>query len=237
MLTASFWRRCVVDETVRGARAAIHTMSGLGYVLALAFAALPALYDRIAGKITGEFPVAAQVHLGSGPYMIAFALLIGMALVSYFGLSAGRRPAAFWTAGATLAMMVLIATQFTLPRLNHYFIEPPQKLAEVAGLNLEPQDRLVVYGQPRPSLVFYARRKIIMVPRNEEGNIAQYLAQPGHTMILLPQAMTSKLPSAAADFHVVLHRYGYVLLSNKPMVRTPPPSEPPDSPPLRIPGH
>lgn len=236
ILTASFWQRCLTDAAVPGARAAIHTMTGIGYLLALGFAAVPALYDRVAPKITNEFPAAAQIHLGNGPYMMATVLLLGMALVSYFGLNPTRRPAAFWAAGASLAMTALLATQFTFPLVNHYFIEPPQKLAEVAGLNLGPQDRLIVYGQPRPSLVFYARRKVIMVPLNEEQNIAPYLTQPGVTMILLPQSLSSKLPAETANYSVILQRYGYVLLSSQSMVRTPP-GESSDAPPVRIPGH
>jgi 4-amino-4-deoxy-L-arabinose transferase-like glycosyltransferase len=237
ILTASFWQRGLTDPETPGIRAAVHTMTGIGYVLALGFAALPAVYDRFAAKITNEFPVAAQIHLGNGPYMISLVLLFGMALVSYFGLNRTRRPAAFWAAGASLAMMALVASQFTLPIVNHYFIEPPQKLAEVAGMNLGPQDRLIVYGQPRPSLVFYARRKAIMVPLNEEQNIVQYLTQPGQTMILLPQSLRSKLPVETAEYPVILQRYGYILLSSQSMVHLPPPSEPPDTPPVRIPGH
>jgi 4-amino-4-deoxy-L-arabinose transferase-like glycosyltransferase len=236
ILTASFWRRSLVDEETPGIRAAIHTMTGLGYLLALGFAAIPAIYDRLAGKITAEFPAATQVHPGNGPYMIAMVLLLGMALVSYFGLNHQRRPAAFWAAGASFAMMVLLAMQFVLPIVSHYFIEPPQQLAEVAGLNLTPQDRLVIYGQPRPSLVFYARRKAILVPLNEEQNIAQYLTHPGRTMILLPQSLRSKLPAETADYPIILQRYGYILLSSESMIRVPPPTEPPDTP-LRIPGH
>jgi hypothetical protein len=103
-------------------------------------------------------------------------------------------------------------------------------------LNLTPQDRLVIYGQPRPSLVFYARRKAILVPLNEEQNIAQYLTHPGRTMILLPQSLRSKLPAETADYPIILQRYGYILLSSESMIRVPPPTEPPDTP-LRIPGH
>ena len=237
ILTASFWNRCVSEVTAPGARAGIHTMTAFGYVLALAFASLPPLYAQIAGKLVKEFPAAAQMDIGNGPYIIAFILLIGMALVSYFGLSESRRPAAFWAAGASLAVVVLIITQLILPLLSHYYVEPPQQLAEVAGLNLGREDRLIVYGQPRPSLVFYARRKAIMVPANEEGNIAQYLNHPGRTMLLLPQAMRGKLPLETMDYPIVLQRYGYILLSSQSMVRTPPPTEPPDSPPIRIPGH
>ena len=112
-------------------------------------------------------------------------------------------------------MVVLVITQFILPLLNHYYVEPPQQLAEVAGLNLGREDRLIVYGQPRPSLVFYARRKAIMIPVNEEGNITQYLNHPGRTMLLLPQAMRGRLPLETMDYPVVLQRYGYILLSSQ----------------------
>jgi len=237
ILTASFWHRCVSEVTVPGVRAAVHTMTAFGYVLALAFASLPPLYAQFVGKLVKEFPAAAQMDVGNGPYIIAFILLIGTALVSYFGLSESRRPAAFWAAGASLAMVVLIITQFTLPLLSHYYVDPPQRLAEVAGLNLGREDRLIVYGQPRPSLVFYARRKAIMVPVNEEGNIAQYLNHSGRTMLLLPQAMRDRLPLETMDYPVVLQRYGYILLSSQSMIKTPPPTEPSDSSPLRIPGH
>lgn len=237
ILTASFWHRSLADAEMPGIRAAIHTMTWMGYLFALGFAFVPAVYDRLAGKITDEFPAAAQIHLGNGPYMIALVLLLGMALVSYFGLSESRRPAAFWAAGASFAMMALIATQFILPVVNHYLIEPPQKLAEVAGFNLTPQDRLVIYGQPRPSLVFYARRSAILVPLNEEQNITQHLAQPGLTMILLPQSLRARLPAETAHYPVILQQLGYILLSSQSMVHTPPPTEPLDAPPLRIPGH
>ena len=58
--------------------------------------------------------------------------------------------------------------QLTFPLINHFVIEPPQQLAEVAGLNLGPNDRLILYGQPRPSLVFYAKRKAIVVPKGKK---------------------------------------------------------------------
>ena len=171
ILTAVFWNRCVTDQTAPNLRAAIHTMTAVGYILALAFASLPPLYAKFAGKLMDEFPLAGQVTLGPGPYTVASIFLVGMGLVAYFGFSETRRPAAFWAAGGSLALVVLATTQLTFPLVNHFVIEPPQRLAEVAGVNLGPNDRLILYGQPRPSLVFYAKRKAIVVPKNEEANI------------------------------------------------------------------
>ena len=165
ILTASYWHRCVTDPAARGLRAAIHTMTAVGFILALAFASLPPLYARFAGKLINEFPLAGQVGLGLGPYTVASIFLLGMGLVAYFGFSETKRPAAFWAAGGTMALAVLAITQLTFPLINHFVIEPPQRLAEVAGVNLGPNDRLILYGQPRPSLVFYAKRKAIVVPK------------------------------------------------------------------------
>src|SRR5207244_2464204 len=44
LLTASFWHRSLVDQATRGIRASIHTIIGLGFVLALGFALVPWLY-------------------------------------------------------------------------------------------------------------------------------------------------------------------------------------------------
>ena len=234
ILTASFWNRCVTDHAAPGLRAAIHMMTAVGYILALAFASLPPLYAKFAVKLVDEFPLAGQVTLGPGPYAVASIFLVGMGLVAYFGLSETRRPAAFWAAGGSLALVVLVVTQLTFPLVNHFVIEPPQRLADVAGLNLGPNDRLILYGQPRPSLVFYAKRKAIVVPKGEEANIKPYLTQPGRTMILLPAAMRNRLPFETMEYPVMLERYGYILLANQSMIHVP---EEAEKPVVRIPGH
>jgi len=234
ILTASYWHRCVTDPAVPGMRAALHTITAIGSLLAIAFASLPPLYAKFAGKLVNEFPLAGQVSLGPGPYTVASIFLVGMGLVAYFGFSETRRPAAFWAAGGSLALVVLAAVQLTFPLVNLVVIDPPQRLAEVAGVNLGPNDRLIVYGQPRPSLVFYAKRKAIMIPKNEEANIKQYLTQPGRTMILLPSALRGRLPVETMDYPVLLERFGYLLLANQSMIHVP---EEAEKPPVRIPGH
>jgi len=222
LLTASFWHRSLVEPATRGIRASIHTIIGLGFALALGFALVPWLYSKFLDKIAKEIPAASQLDLGAplaGPYLVAAVLMIGMALVGYFGLFETRRGGAFWTAGATIALVGLITIQFTLPRINTYFIEPPQKLAYTAGVNLGPGDHFIVYGSPRPSSVFYARRKAILVPSNEAETIRPYLSHPGRTIILLPARLRQNLPAEASSFPLLLERYGYVLLGSEPMVK------------------
>jgi hypothetical protein len=215
-------------------RAAIHTMAGIGYLLAIGLAALPSLYPSFAGKLTKEFPLATTIDLGSGPYIASTVLLIGMALVSYFGLSDRRRAGAFWAAGGSLALLALTVIQLIIPGLNRYFIAPPQILSYAAGVNLAPTDRLIVYGSTRPSNVFYARRKVTFVSEGEEATIQQALAQTGQTMVVMPETFESKLPPEARTLLPILKQHGYVLLANRPMVVIPERTSPP---PRTIPGH
>lgn len=235
LLTASYWHRGLFEPSTRGIRASIHTVMGIGYLLAIGFAALPSLYPSLSGKLTKEFPLAAQLDLGSGPYVASMLLLIGMALVGYFGLSESRRAGAFWAAGATLALLILSVLQLVVPGVNRYFIAPPQVLAYAAGVNLGPDDRLIVYGSTRPSTVFYARRKAIFVPAGEEAKIQQALSQPGQTMVVLPETFQSKLPPEAEKLVTLLKQNGYLLLASRPMVSIPESATPP--PVKFIPGH
>ena len=222
ILAASYWTRCLADPATPGIRTSFHTLMGLGYLLGATLAASPTLYSAFVETIAREFPVATQVGPGLGPPAAGLILLIGSAIVGYFGLSDHRRPGAFWAAGVMIGLVLLLAIHITLPRFNKYFIAPPQELAYAAGLNLEPNDRLIAYGPGRPSLVFYAKRKVIMVGPGEEEAMRPYLTQPGRTMILLPARLRPRLPAEAATYSLILERHGHNLLANEPMVKAKP---------------
>jgi len=116
-------------------------------------------------------------------------------------------------AGTTVALVMLVTWHFTLVQLSRYFLAPPQELASTAGPLLKPTDRLIMYGPNRPSTVFYARRKIVVIRRNEEDNIRSYVKEPGRTMIILPAILRDKLPEETADFPVLQERFGWILIA------------------------
>lgn len=222
ILTASYWARCVRDPSTRGANASVHLVMWLGFVLAGAMACLPWIYDTtLAGKLTKEYPLATQLSLGSGPYVAATVLLIGMGLVGLFGLSETRRGATFWAASGSLFGVVLVLMIFVLPAANRYFVAPQQELAYAAGLNLAPGEQLIAYGATRPSTAFYARRKVLFVGSGEEEKLRTALSRPGRTMILLPESFVEKLPGDLKNYQPILKRYGYLLLASEPMVKIP----------------
>lgn len=219
ILAASYWSRCLADPATPGIRASFHTLMALGYLLGAALAASTTLYSAFVETIAKEFPVATEVGPGLGPPAAGLVLLVGSATVGYFGLSDHRRPSAFWASGAMICLVMLLVIQIVLPRFSKYFVAPPQELAYAAGLNLKPDDRLILYGPPRPSLLFYAKRKAIEIRPGEEWRMRPHLTQQGRTIILLPSRLRPQLPAEAAGFPLILERYGYVLLANEPMVK------------------
>jgi 4-amino-4-deoxy-L-arabinose transferase-like glycosyltransferase len=221
ILASSYWHRSVIDREAPARRAVIHVTMSLGYLLGIALAAAPALYGKFIDVIVKEFPVATQVEPGFGPVAAGLTLVIGSAMVGYFGLSDERRAGAFWSAGAMVAIIMLLAIQVILPRFDTYFVAPPHELAYAAGVNLGPDDRLILYGPARPSLIFYAKRRAIMIRPGEEEMMRPHLSAPGRTMIVLPTRLKPKLPVEASSYVMLLERYGYSLLANEPMVKLP----------------
>ena len=213
IVTALYWARATHDPAPRGFRAALVATIVLGSVLALMFAALPSVFNAFAEKVSKDFPYATQFDFGAGPYATSAVLLIGMAGLAYVGFSQSRRDKVFWVAGTTLALVMLVTWHFTLSQLSRYFLAPPQELASIAGPLLKPTDRLIVYGPNRPSTVFYAKRKIVVIRRNEEENIRPYVNEPGRTMIILPAALRDKLPDETAAFPIIQERYGWILIA------------------------
>lgn len=213
MAVALYWTRTRHGIESRWIRPALVATVVLGSVLALMCAALPSVFDAFAEKVAKDFPYAAQFDFGAGPYATAAVLAIGMAGVAYTGFSRVGRENVFWVAGTTVALVMLITWHFTLVQLSRYFLAPPQELASTAGPLLKPTDRLIVYGPNRPSTVFYARRKIIVIRRDEEDNIRSYVKEPGRTMIILPASLRDKLPEETAAFSVLQERFGWILIA------------------------
>jgi 4-amino-4-deoxy-L-arabinose transferase-like glycosyltransferase len=213
IVTALYWARTAHEPAPRGYRAALSATIIIGSLLALIFAALPSVFSALAERVSKDFPYATQFEFGAGPYATSAVLLIGMAGLAYVRFSQSRRDGVFWVAGTTLALVMLITWHFTLSQLSRYFLAPPQELASIAGPLLKPADRLIVYGPNRPSTVFYAKRKIIVIRGNEEENIRPYVNEPGRTMIILPAALRDKLPDETAAFPIIQERYGWILIA------------------------
>jgi len=94
-------------------------------------------------------------------------------------------------------------------------------------LNLEETDTLVVYGRPKPSLLFYAKRAlqagkpcIEVIKPGEEEKLRPVLDRPGQIMILTLDRLRAKLPAPPSTYQLVVSRHGYVLLAKKPVFKS-----------------
>ncbi|HMS86470.1 MAG TPA: glycosyltransferase family 39 protein [Nitrospira sp.] len=221
ILAASYWTQGLHEPSTKGLRSSIHFLMGIGYLVAIGLASAPALFAKFSGTMVKEFPLATQFDLGPGPYVGAMIVVVAMGLVGYFGLNDEKRGLAFGAAGGALASVFLVAILTVIPGLNRYAIAPPQELAYAAGLNLTPTDQLIAFGTTRPSFAFYARRTVSFIPHNELDRLRTALGKDGRTMILLPEYLQETLPQEAAGFQPILKRYGFLLLSNQPVVAAP----------------
>lgn len=232
ILVSCYWFRSMDEPLAKRFRWSLHAMTFIGYLLAIGLASLPMIYEKISGKLVGEFPLATQFQLGIGPYLAAASVLIGMGLIRFFGFHQNKRQVVLGVAGGTVAVVFLLTIFTVIPGINRYAIAPPQELAAIAGLNLGPTDQLIAYGTTRPSFTFYAQRKVLFIARDETDRLAATLTYPGRIMILLREDLQSALPEEASAFQPVLKRHGYVLLANQPMVSIPEPARQATPPPI-----
>jgi len=224
LLVAASWDRSLSAEGGRAGSVSFWLTLGVGCLLGLAFVGLDWGYERFNAQIAQEFPAAAQVEPGWVPMAIGFLILVGMGLFGYASLTAGRAGLGFGIASGLMVGITLLIVTVALPRFNQYFIEPPQALAAIAGLNLEGTDTLVVYGRPKPSLLFYAKRRckaaqpcVEVIKPGEEEKLRPVLARPGQIMILTQDRLRAKLPVPASTYQLVLSRHGHVLLARRPV--------------------
>jgi 4-amino-4-deoxy-L-arabinose transferase-like glycosyltransferase len=221
LLVARWWDRLQSGETAKN-RWPVWLTLGLGGILGVAFIGIDWAYQYFNDQIAREFPIATQIDPGWSPMAIGFLVLVGTGL---FGLAAldGRPAFSFTIATGLMIAVFIVAIIVTLPRFNTYFTAPPQELAAIAGLNLDPADTLVSYGRPKPSLLFYAKRNctagkpcIETIKPGEEDRMKELLARPGQIMIVTQEHLRPQLPSPASNYPIVLKRHGYVLLAKNP---------------------
>jgi 4-amino-4-deoxy-L-arabinose transferase-like glycosyltransferase len=224
LLVAASWDRSLSAQGGRAGSVSFWLTLGVGCVLGLAFVGLEWGYERFNAQIAQEFPAAAQVDPGWAPMAIGFLILVGMGVFGYAALTAGRAGLGFGIAAGLMVGITLLIVTVALPRFNQYFIEPPQKLAVIAGLNLEGTGTFVVYGRPKPSLLFYAKRRctaaqpcVEVIKPGEEEKLRPVLARAGQIMILTQDRLRAKLPVPASTYQLVLSRHGHVLLARKPV--------------------
>jgi 4-amino-4-deoxy-L-arabinose transferase-like glycosyltransferase len=221
LLVSMWWDRLQADEGWMGKLSLMLTLV-LGGCLGLAFIGVDWAYDHFIAQIVQEFPTANQIEPGWAPMAIGFLILAGMGFFGY-AVMEGSPALSFTLASLLMVVVAGLTLVVALPRFNQYFIAPAQELAAIAGLNLDPNDTLIAYGRPKPSLLFYAKRDcslvkpcIEVIKPGEEEKMQPLLKRSGQIMILTQERLRSRLPAGASNYQLALGRHGYVLLAKKP---------------------
>src|SRR2546428_12289921 len=142
LLVAASWDRCLSAQGGRAGAASFWLTLGVGCLLGLAFVGLDWGYQRFNAQIAQEFPAAAQVDPGWAPTAIGFLILVGMGLFGYAALTAGRAGLGFGIASGLVVAAALLIITIALPRVNRYFIAPPQALGARGGQGLGSDESL-----------------------------------------------------------------------------------------------
>ncbi len=190
-----------------------------GYLLSGLLASVPLVYERMKPVIIEQFPAAERVGVGPAPVVMGIVVFLGVVIFRHMIWKEARRTQAFWVLSGMTGVMLLIVILFALPRVGRYFIDPPQELATIAGLNLGPDDTLIHFGRKLPSLSFYAKRRVHFINPGEDGKFSPHVNAGGRIMVILQTRLREQLPSPVSSFVPILQRYGFVLLSSDPVLR------------------
>ncbi len=218
LLVALWWKRFQDQPSFSDWRYARRLLLGMGYVLGIAIIVAPAIFHQFIKQITKEFPDAVHVDFGWLPLMMGLVIILGTIGIRLCLDSDTKRS---WAVGIAAGMMLVFGVLLVkggLPLFHMYFIEPPQQLAAIAGFNLEKDDRLLQVGRKRPSLSFYAQRKVHFLGPHDEQEWETHLAAPGKKMIILQTPLRRDIPEAVADWTVILEHGGFSLLSSEPLL-------------------
>ena len=219
ILVALYWNRILQESSPPGFTVSIRILVTVGYILGLALAAAPAVYKTFLTKMTKEFPAAGQMEVEFIPVAMGLLIISGTMVLRHWLSSEDKRLMAFGVAGGMMAMFVLAAVLFVLPKFSQYFIAPPQDLATIAGFNLKRNDRLIQFGRKRPSLTFYAQRKVYQINPGEDEKFKSHVEATGRKMIILQSHLRSRLPESVSDYSLVLERNGFSLLASESLLK------------------
>ena len=217
ILVARWWKRFQEQRNASDWKIPRRFLLGIGYLLGIALILAPAVFQQFIKQIASEFPAAVHVEFGWLPTIMGLVIVVGTMGVRHCLESETKRS---WAVGIAAGMMIVFGVflvKGALPVYHMYFIEPPQQLAAIAGYNLQKDDRLLQVGRKRPSLSFYAKRKVHFLGIHDEREWQEHIAASGRKMVILQTPLRRDIPEEVSDWTVVLEHGGFSLLSSEPL--------------------
>ena len=217
VLVAIWWQRFLKEDLPVGLTASTRILIGVGYLLGIAMMIVPAVFQLFMKQITKEFPAAVHVDLAWLPSLVGLVIVVGTMLMRQSMRSDTKRHLALWVGCGMMLIFTVLVARGGLSVYQQYFVGPPQELAVIAGYNLGQDDQLIQFGRKRPSLSFYAKRKVYFLDLNDE-DLPQHLSAPGRKMAIIQTPLRGQLPEAMSGWTVVLDHGGFSLLTSEPLL-------------------
>jgi 4-amino-4-deoxy-L-arabinose transferase-like glycosyltransferase len=218
ILVALWWKRFQDQSSFSDWRISRWLLLGIGYVLGIVIISAPVIFQKFIQQIVKEFPAAVHVDFGWLPTIMGLVIVLGTMGIRHCLDSETKRSWAVGIAGGMMVVFGLFGAKGAIPVYHMYFIEPPQQLAAIAGYNLEKDDRLLQVGRKRPSLSFYAKRKVHFLGPHDEKEWEIHLAASGKKMIILQTPLRRDIPETVSDWTIILEHGGFSLLSSEPLL-------------------
>ncbi len=219
ILVAMLWHGSLQEKSPAGLTLSMRFLVILGYLLGLALASAPMAYNLFIPKMTKEFPAAVDMDIGFIPVTMGVIIIIGTMSLRYLMEVSERRQHGFYAACGMMTMFVLVVLLMALPKFSYYFIDPPQELAMIAGVSLKKNDRLIQFGRKRPSLTFYAQRKVYQINPGEDEKFIEHIHASGQKMIVMQSHLRGRLPEPLSDYSLVTERNGFSLLASQELTK------------------
>ena len=215
LLVALWWDRGLSEspEGNRGSGLSAVLLLVLAAALSAVLAATPFFIDWARSRYAAVAPyLLGPVDLGTAPVLLSLPLMTG-ALIFFFAVRRRRL-----LAGVMILVLMMGAFSFILltrvvPAVSGYVQVPLKNLAVAAAEQLNPEGRLVVYGIKKPSILFYARRKVIQIKSGAQDQLKEELEKPGRVVVISKASLMDAL-LAQPRLIAFDHRGGYVLATN-----------------------
>ncbi|MBI5406962.1 MAG: phosphatase PAP2 family protein [Nitrospirae bacterium] len=205
------------DETLmRGKggfdRFSVSLFALLGLLISIGVFLAPAFLEK--SKSLSKFFEGPLEGL-SAFYIMTGVIMIGTVL-SLLSLWKQRKALAFGMMACMMIFVAYILLARIVPVADQNLQSALKDFAKTAGVRLETAGGdLIVYGLNKPSIVFYARRPVIVLRSNQRERLNEVITSSKRFYLITKGSDIEGLLSRP-DLYLIDQKRGYALLSNQP---------------------
>lgn len=210
-------------EFISGSKTGMGLSSERGLKYTFAFMIILSLFIAAGAGILPNYLADSKVMLkqfqgpvewGYGLYYIA-GVIASAAVLFLLALWRNRKGLAFGIMAGMVTVVSCILFTFVSPVADKYLQSTLRDFSRIASAQMGIEDKLVVYGLNKPSILFYAQRPATILSSKDRDKLTEVLESPERAFII---SKTSGIESFTghSDLYVLYEKRGYTLAANKP---------------------